>query len=620
MTRPLARRGPDGEGIFLRTFPGTGNTPGITAGLGHRRLAIIDLETGDQPIVSEDESVTLVANAEIYNFQELKSDLEESGHAFRTKTDVEVIVHLYEEYGPEFVNKLNGMFAFAIWDARKRRLVLARDRFGIKPLYIFRFKGGLAFASEVKSLLEFPLLKPRLDFESLDRYLALEYVPAPHSILAGVEKLPPARTLILENGDYMLERYWSLERGDVHEISEESAIRELRDRLQKSVMQRMIADVPVGVFLSGGIDSSLVTSFAAVSSGGPVDTFSVAFHDASFDESQHARRVAGGIGSRHHERDCTPSAMREILPDLYSFLDEPFADASVIPAMLLSEFTREHVKVVLGGDGGDELFAGYPTYQAHRIAAIAAKLPAVIRERLLPSIVERLPASFSNISLDFKAKRFVRGLPHSPVARNVAWLGAFGAEDRKRLYSERAGNLLAGSDPIPELEKLANECPVDNDIARMLYLDLRTYLGEDILVKVDRASMAHGLEVRVPFLDHEFVEFAWNLPMEFRLSGLTTKYILKEAARGMLPDSIIERPKKGFGVPIAKWLLHEMRPLMEKFLSPSRIADEGIFRPSVVRRLVSDHLARRRDCRKELWTLINFEMWLEEYAPEISFE
>jgi asparagine synthase (glutamine-hydrolysing) len=617
MTELLSRRGPDGSGVFHRVYPGGGNKPPAVVGLGHRRLAIIDLVTGDQPIANEDETVFVIANGEIYNFRELRASLEESGHVFRTKTDIEVIVHLYEEKGLDFINDLNGMFALALWDGKRRRLALARDRFGIKPLHFIKSENGIAFASEIKSLLSLPWVESELNYAGLDRYLALEYVPAPHTMFRGIEKLPASHMLVREGSEVREKRYWSLPHREPEEIGESTAVDEIRSRLRQAVSRRLVADVPVGVFLSGGIDSSLVAAFASGESDGVIPTFSIGFRDTSFDESSYARLAAETLGTAHNDKLCTPDDMREIIPHLYDFLDEPFADASVIPTALLSAFAGEEVKVVLGGDGGDELFAGYPTYQAHRLAALAKRLPGVVKERLLPAIVKRLPTSLANISFDFKLKRFMRGLPLEPVERNVAWLGAFTAPERKKLLTGASLDLLGDSDPMRELEAFADDCPQDDDLARMLYLDLRTYLADDILVKVDRASMAHSLEVRTPFLDHEFVEYVWSLPLAYRLSGLTTKYILKEAARGILPNEIIDRPKKGFGIPVGRWLFNEMRHMLEKYLSPDRIQSEGIFEARVVSRYVDDHLARRRDCRKELWTLLNFGMWLEKYRPRV---
>ena len=606
MTRTMIHRGPDDEGYYL----------GHGVGLGHRRLSILDLVSGQQPLANEESGVTVVFNGEIYNWRELRRDLEEKGHRFRTRSDTEVIVHAYEEYGDSWVEKLNGMFALAIWDSARRQLILARDRTGIKPLYYAEIDGVFVFASELKAILAHPAITRRLDTVALNQYLSLEYVPTPRTIFENVKKLPPGNVLTVAEGRVDLRTYWDLDLSQGENslpVRGEDLVAEFRQAFEKVISLEMLADVPVGVLLSGGLDSSSVAAVMSRLNPGRVQSFSIRFDERSFDESGYARRVARHLGTEHHEMTLSPGLMLDLVPRIAGFMDEPLADSSIIPSYLLSEFTRRRVKVALGGDGGDELLGGYSTLQAHRLLGYYHRLfPGVLGRRLIPWLIDRLPVSFSDLSFDFKARRFVSGqeLPH--VERHHRWLGSFAADERQRLL----GPLAQGwSNPVGSiLDSHWRAAPLKDPINRIMYCDMKLYMEGDILPKVDRASMANSLEVRVPFLNNILLDFADRLPLEFKLRGLTTKHILRRAMAGLLPRSVIRRGKKGFNIPVAKWLTGPLRPLAEDMLSSQRLKRIGLFDHLYVRGLLDEHLAGRKDNRKLLWTLLVFEMWREKWA------
>lgn len=606
MTSTLEHRGPDEEGYHTDM--------GIA--LGHRRLSIIDLATGRQPIHNEDETIYAVFNGEIYNFPELKRDLQAGGHTFYTKTDTEVLVHLYEEMGERFLEKLNGMFAFAIWDGRKRELFLARDRIGIKPLY-YAFDGRhLSFASELKSLLKTPFVDGTLDLESLSLYLTYDFVPAPYSICKGIRKLPPGHYLVYRDGRLWERPYWDLDLRDRwgENVPQERVCQEIWSRFRKAVRMRLISDVPLGVLLSGGIDSSSVLAALREEGVDKIKTFSIGFEDSSFDESSFARRAATFFGTDHYEEILSPQKLLDILPTVGSLLDEPLADASIIPTFLLSQFTRKSVKVALGGDGGDELFAGYPTYQAFRLAQIYARVPSWLRRNLVETWVMKLPVSFDNMSLDFRLKKFVRGMSYPPIIRNYVWLGTFSPEEEQKVLNAEIGAEVAELDEYGILNNYLDGKVFDSLLAKLLFLDMKLYLQEGVLVKVDRASMANSLEVRVPFLDHYFVDFVTALPEGLKLRGLTTKYILKKTMEDKLPRQIVCRKKKGFGIPAAKWIAGDLKELFLDLFSAERIKRQGIFDPTAIQDLLEEHLAKRVDNRKKLWNLCIFQLWWDNYG------
>jgi len=606
MCDAMVHRGPDDEGAV--------QLDGVT--LGSRRLSIIDIAGGHQPIHNEDSTVWVIQNGEIYNHLELRKLLVSAGHKFSTQSDTEVLAHGYEEWGESMVERLNGMFAFAVLDRRRRRVLLARDRMGIKPLHYAVDGKRLVFASELKCLLCDPALRRDIDPVALDEYLALEFVPSPRSIVRGISKLPPAHTLEwwLGSGIHRLHRYWSPtleEENGARGRSLDEECEELRTVLRESVRKELISDVPLGVFLSGGIDSSAVTAMMS-QLGTEVKSFSVGFADRSFDESRYARQVAQHLGTDHHELTLEPSMLLDLIPKLPTLLDEPLGDASIIPTYLLSAFTRRHVKVALGGDGGDELFAGYPTIQAHRLAGYYNRAPRLLRKGLIEPVVGRLPVSRANLSFDFRAKRFVSGAAHPVHERHRRWMGSFTAEERTALLSSDVRDRLAagGHVKLSELDGAELRDPIN----QVLLMDMRLYLENDILVKLDRASMMASLEGRVPLLNNDFVEYATRLPLTMKLRGLRSKFLLKRALRGLLPDSILNRPKKGFGIPVADWFRGPLKEQMLSVLSPERIARKGFFDGPAVAALVGDHLSGRRDNRKQLWTLFVFELWHDGYV------
>jgi asparagine synthase (glutamine-hydrolysing) len=608
MCTALAHRGPDDEGSV--------HLDGVT--LGMRRLSIIDLEGGHQPIHNEDSRIWVVQNGEIYNHLALRAELVAAGHVFTSRSDTEVLVHGYEEWGADFVSRLNGMFAFALLDRTRGVVVLARDRMGIKPLHYAIDGSRLVFASELKALLVDPALRRGVDPVALDRYLALEFVPSPMSMVRGISKLLPAHTLTwsVAEGTSVLRRYWapSLGEGGVPDARGlDAQCEELRAVLLESVRKELISDVPLGVFLSGGIDSSAVAAMMT-RLGSEVKSFSVGFADRSFDESGYARQVARHLGTDHHELVLEPDMLLGLIPKLPELLDEPLGDASIIPTYLLSEFTRRHVKVALGGDGGDELFAGYPTLQAHRLAGYYGRVPGMLRRGLVEPVVRRLPVSRSNLSFDYRAKRFVGGAAYPVAERHERWMGSFAGEERAALVSREVREAVTSSVPPAGDRALGPRNPLN----QVLLMDMAGYLENDILVKLDRASMMASLEGRVPLLNNDFVEYATRLPLDLKLRGLKSKFLFKRALRGLLPDAILRRPKKGFGIPVADWFRGPLREQILSVLSAERMARKGFFEPAAVSALVREHLEGRRDNRKQLWTLFAFELWHDRYLERSS--
>lgn len=596
MLHCIRHRGPDDQGVHTE--------PGVV--LGHRRLSVIDLATGHQPLFGRRNSTAIIVNGEIYNYRELRAELIASGSRFRTESDSEVVAHAYDAWGLDFLDRLDGMFALALWDGANRRLVLARDRMGEKPLYWCMNSGLLLFASELSALRAHPAAPNELDLLSLTQYLALEYVPAPRTIIAGINKLQPGEALVLEQGVVRTFTYWQLQarKGDAA-LEYADAVKELRDRLERAVKSRLISDVPLGIFLSGGIDSSTVAALAA--RHGALETFSIGFTEASFDESTHARNVAAHIGSNHHERILSGADMPALVPRLPVILDEPLGDASIIPTALLSGFARERVTVALGGDAGDELFAGYPMHQAHRIAAVARMFKP--GHGIARAAVRALPVKHGNFAFTFKALSFLRGAGELPPLNHALWMCSFSpAEQRSLLAPEVLESIGSAFDPFAPIASAWERSAGAPLLARATHLDAVTYLPNDILMKVDRASMSVALEARAPFLAREVVEFAFNLPDEFRMKGFTGKRLLRDAVRDLLPPEILQRPKKGFGIPVAAWLNGPLRRLTDELLAPD-VLPFGLFQPNVVRKLLHEHRAGTADHRKPLWTLLVFSLW-----------
>ncbi|MBI3305368.1 asparagine synthase (glutamine-hydrolyzing) [Candidatus Parcubacteria bacterium] len=605
MTDAIRYRGPDDEGFFVHE----------NVGLGVRRLSIIDVAGGHQPIGTEDGHIQVVFNGEIYNFQELRRELEACGHRFATRSDTEVIAHGYEQWGTDCFAKLNGMFGLAIWDGRTSKLVLARDRMGKKPLYWTRQGSTLVFGSELKSVLQHPVVPRELDREAFSQCLTFEYVPTPKSIFKNISKLEPASFLVWDGQEVSVRSYWQLAFGRERVGSEAENRERLHELLKAAVERRLISDVPLGIFLSGGIDSSTVAYFAQ-HSGQRQKTFSIGFGDPSFDESSEARRVAKALGTEHHEKQFGVRELLDTLPQVAELLDEPFADPSILPTYLLSKFARERVTVALGGDGGDELFLGYPTFQAHTIAAWYLRLPKVVREYLIEPIIRLLPVSDRNISLDFKLKRFIRAVGQGTVQRDALWLGALSDAEKQTLLTPDFRAAARPEITYEQTRQYLDDVRDCKPLEQLAYVYLRTYLMDDILVKVDRASMMASLEVRAPFLDYTVVDFVNSLPVQQKLKGFQTKYLLKRLMRDKLPDGVADRPKKGFGIPVAKWLRQELRPLVRELLSPEALKQQGIFEPAEVSRLIDEHNRRAHDHRKALWTLLMFQLWWREWLEK----
>ena len=603
MCAALEHRGPDSRGVHL--------SPG--AGLGIQRLRVIDLETGDQPIGNEDGTVAVVLNGEIYNYRELRTELRAKGHVFATQSDTEVIVHLYEELGPNCVRHLHGMFALAIWDARSRRLVLARDRVGKKPLFYAERNGVLSFASELNALMHDPDLPREVDLEALDRYLTYLYVPAPFSAFRGVRKLPPATTLVWENGHSTLERYWRLdysrkwEGRDVTELHEQ-----IRTAIRAAVRKRLVADVPLGAFLSGGIDSSAVVAAMAREATGRVKTFSIGFDDERFNELPYAREVARIFDTEHHEFVVQPDAM-EILPKIVRHYGEPFGDSSAVPSFYLAELTRQHVTVALNGDGGDESFAGYTRYVANNLAARLDWLPLPLR-RLARAAGGGLPASTDVSSPVSRARRLTRGMALRPGARYGSYVSCFDDAQRADLYTPELRDQVAGSDPGGLVEEVWAGASGDAPLDRMLEVDVTTYLPGDLLVKMDIATMAYALEARSPLLDHELMEMAAAIPAELKLRGRRKKAVLRDALREWLPDALLDRPKQGFSIPAARWFRGDLCAFTREVLLDPRTRERGYFRPEAVTGLLDRHEIGAADESPRIWSLLVLELWHREFA------
>lgn len=606
MMQELLHRGPDEAGEFIHK----------NVALAIRRLKIIDLETGSQPIHNEDGSIWVVCNGEIYNFLELRADLEKKGHKFYTHSDTEVIIHLYEESNRGFIKDLNGMFAFALWDRNKEQLILGRDRMGQKPLYYYYKNGQLIFASEIKALLKCPQISRQIDFSSLNEYLTFEYIPSPKSIFKEIRKLPASHMIVFDKGELSLERYWSLKFLERHNIDEIQAQEQLFSLLNDSVKRHLICDVPLGVFLSGGIDSSAIAAIASRLAGDKLKTFSVCFEDRSFDESRYASLMAEYIGSEHYQMRFNAKDCLELLPGIYRIIDEPFADASILPTYLLSKFTRNYVTMALGGDAGDELFAGYPTHLAHRFGErVYLKIPAFIRNYILKPVVKHLPVSYDNFSFDFKAKKFISGIEFPPEIRHQIWMGAFSPSQKNDLFLSSIRDSLVDPEGVGplyyNLEEFNNGRISSGVHERSLFLDMRLYLQDDILTKVDRASMANSLEVRTPYLDNPLFDFVNGLDFRLKLKNGRSKYIFKKMllSKKLVPEIIVNRPKKGFGIPVSKWIREDLKDLILDYLSPDNLKKGGIFNHKYVEKILSEHFSLRNDNRKLIWALFMFESW-----------
>lgn len=598
----IVHRGPDDQGFHC---------DGPLA-MGMRRLSIIDLSGGHQPIFNEDRTVAVIQNGEIYNFRELREDLESRGHTFSTNCDTEAIVHLYEEYGTACVEKLRGMFAIAIWDAPRRRLLLARDRLGIKPLYYGHANNRLLFGSELKSLLVAGLDRT-MDRQALHDYLTLTHIPAPATIFEKARKLPPGCRMIVENGRETIERYWTLDYTPDPRLADEStALEAVRDAVDDAVRSHLVSDVPLGVFLSGGVDSATLVACMRRYHSGELKTFSIGFEEKSFSELDRARVAARHYDTDHHELIVTPDAI-SLIPDLVGSFDEPYADSSAIPVLCVSRLAREHVTVALSGEGGDEVFAGYKTYSATVLAGHYKRWVPSPARALLAGIVDRLPVSHGKVSFDYMAKRFVAGADRDPLAAHLSWKAIFDEEAKRGIYSRWP----EGVDSTLRLYREVTRGVADDDLlSRLLAIDTHIGLESDMLVKADRMTMATSLEGRVPLLDHPLVELVASIPGNLKMKRLTKKYLLRKSMEDRLPHETLHGPKQGFNVPIPSWLLGPLRERVRDTLAPDRLRRLGIFDPEAVQSLIQEHESKERDHSRNIWTLLMFQSWFDQLQEQ----
>ena len=590
----LRHRGPDDEGLFAE--------PGV--GLAFRRLSIVDVATGHQPLSNEDGSVWIAYNGEIYNHEALRRELERAGHRYRTRSDTETLVHAYEEWGPAFVRRLEGMFTFAIWDRRRRRLFVARDHVGIKPLYWTRTAGGaFACASEVKALFAFPGVERRADPDAVVQHLTLRYAAAPRTLFAGIHKLPPGHALTVERGEPKVERWWTPRYEPKTPLSEDEALAEVESRLTAAVKSHLMSEVPLGALLSGGVDSSLVVAFMSRLLDRPVQTFSVGFDaPGPYSELPFARLVAEHLHTEHREILVGAADLARELPTLAWHQDEPLSEPAAIPTCLVSRLARETVTVVLTGEGGDELFAGYPKYAVEPLARRLAGLPVALREALLGGLVDRLPFAFRKLQVVARSARF-----RKEPERLAAWFAGFVGRERDQLMANGLrSHAAAGVEPF---RRALADSTARDALDRMLDVDVRVWLADDLLVKMDKMSMAASVEARVPLLDLPFVEWALRLPSEHKIRGMEGKVLLKRLARRLLPAAVVDRPKVGFTVPLSPWFRGELKPLLQETLLDPRCLQRGWFEPAALRATIDDHLTGRRDRARELWTLLTLELW-----------
>lgn len=604
MGRVLVHRGPDAEGFYL----------GEGVALGHRRLSIIDLSTGDQPMSNEDGSLWIVFNGEIYNFQELREDLLRRGHSFRTASDTEVILHLYEEKGPDCLHDLRGMFAFALWDEREKVLFLARDRVGKKPLFYTFRDGGIIFASEIKAILQWPNLHREMEPEALSYYLTYQYVPPPLTMFKGIYKLPPAHYMVVRGNERQINRYWDLDYLPKQAVTEEEAVEQARSLIEEAVRLRMISDVPLGAFLSGGVDSSIVVAVMSRLSDRPVKTFSIGFEESEYNELPYARRVAQVCATEHHEFIVRAEALK-ILPELVWYFDEPFADSSAVPTYYVSQMTARYVKVALNGDGGDESFAGYERYLGNSLVKKYQKIPLFLRKHVIAEVL-KVGEKIAGQNQFLRRVRWLNQISLDAGNTYALSMTIFPEDLKQELFTpllqKEAGRVKA----LEYMLAYYNSSRVEEEIDRMMYSDVMTYLPGDLLVKVDRMSMAHSIEGRSPLLDHRLMEFAARLPGGLKLKGYQLKNILKKVGEQYLPREILYRKKQGFGVPVGLWLRREMKSLLYSLLFNSSLVRDGWLKGEGVRRIVEEHVSDSRDHSHRLWALIMLELWYRYFLEE----
>jgi asparagine synthase (glutamine-hydrolysing) len=604
LTKLLEHRGPDDEGYFFDT----------NIGLGVRRLSVIDLKTGHQPIHNEDKSLWIIYNGEIYNYLEIREELVSKSHKFYTQSDTEVILHLYEQEGEDFVKRLNGMFAFALWDKKNEKLILARDRFGIKPLFYSLLNNSLAFSSELNPLLSLQEIGKAIDFDALSNYFSYNYIPEPNSIFTNIKKLQPGSILIYENNNIRIRQYWDLGFNIEREKTFQQYAEELDVLLQNSVKMMLRSDVPIGVFLSSGLDSSSIIAYMRNFIKGPIKTFTIGFDDKSYSEAKGAKAIAKRFETEHHEISLENNLIELIFNSIEHF-GEPFGDNASLATMMLSKATSNSVKVVLTGDGGDEILAGYPTHYVYKIAALYKKIPSGLRERFIKKIVEKLPVSTDRLSHDYVLKRFVQGAGYSFQEAHFLWKAIFYDHEKEKLFTDRFKNLIPRNNSFSICEDYFDRVKNEEVLNQLLYVDVKTFLLSNGLVRVDRMTMANGVEARVPFLENNLVEFASTIPCRYKIRGSITKYILRKLIKDKLPHGITSIKKMGLLLPLSQLLAGKLKPFIEDTLAQKKIEKTGLLNPEFVSQLLREHFEGRKDNSRQIWNLAMFMVWFNKYTP-----
>ncbi|MGJ5620607.1 asparagine synthase (glutamine-hydrolyzing) [Sulfitobacter sp. MF3-043] len=607
MAKTLAHRGPDDDGIWLDD----------RMALGFRRLAVIDLSyNGHQPMTNEDGSVVIAFNGEIYNFRELKEkyQLEERGHVFCSRTDTEVLIHLYEEIGLDMVAELNGMFAISIWDQRAQMLHLARDRYGIKPFFYQQDENHFRFGSEIKAIITDERVERKASMQALHDFLTFNYIPGTQTAFEGIYEIQPGHHMsVSANGETTTKRYWDLDFTVDHSITENHAIERSYELMDKALERRLIADVPIGVFLSGGLDSSTLVALMSKHTDEPIHTYSVGFEDQSFNELPFARIVAKEFNTVHREVIITADMVRDMLPKYLSFTDEPYGDGSAIPTYYVSELAKDEVVVVLSGEGGDEAFAGYDTHAAYNVYKKARKIPGFIRNGIIKPLVNCLPVSDKKLSFEFKAKRFLGGLDLPPEEAHLWWRIVLGEAEKRGLYTDAVESSGTLEPAVRHFTRAYQHADADEELSGLMYIDSTIFLPDDLMIKNDRMTMAHSLEARVPFTDPELTAFLATVPAEMKMKNRRKKHLMRRAMENDLPESILNKKKVGLEMPYSRWLKDELKDLMMRYLGPENIEKTGIFRVQAISALIEDHLSGKRDNGRPLWGLLNYMMWHELY-------
>ena len=614
MCSVLEHRGPDDEGVYINGVKGEGLR--VNAGLGHKRLAIIDLSpAGHQPMSNEDGSVWIVLNGEIYNFLELREGLEKKGHRFKSRTDTEVVLHLYEEKGAECVKDLRGMFAFAIWDQRKELLFAARDRIGKKPFYYWHKNQALIFGSEIKAILQDPEISREVNRPSITDYLSYGYTPTPETMFKNIMKLPPAHFMVYEKGKMSIEKYWELDFLKKIKLSEQEYCQRSLDLLEECTKIRLISDVPLGAFLSGGIDSSAVVYMMSKLSSKPVKTFSIGFDEEKYSELKYAKIIADRFKTEHHEYIVKPNAI-ELLPKLVWHYNEPYADSSALPSYYVAKMTRQEVTVALNGDGGDEDFGGYERFMAARYAELINKTPFPFKKRIIDSIIKRIPESLEFKDFKTRLRRFLVMSSKPYRERHYNWVTIFRDNEKENLFTGEFNKEIASRDSFSYLDKVFNECSSEDVVDKVMYADIKTNLLDDLLVKMDIACMANSLEGRSPFLDHRMMEFCATMPSNMKIKGTKLKYIIKKALSGVLPKEILKRGKMGFGVPLDAWFRKELKEYSCDILMNDKSINRGYFKRENVKKLLDEHTAGKANNGARIWSLLFLELWHREFIDK----